>query len=125
MCSACRSPTEGSCLSDVARRLQVQLTSDDYLAANKTHARPLRTLLIFAAGGVLIAAIELIGGGAARLVSDVVVPVLIYGAVVGGWFVVFRLVVVPWRSRRVFRQQVSMQRPHTVTWDNEIMATES
>ena len=113
-------------MSDVVTKpLQVQLTSDDYLSANKAHARPLRSLLIFAAGGVIIAAIELAGGGAAHLVTDVVVPVLLYGAIVGGWFVAFRLVIVPWRSRRVYRQQVSMQRPHTVIWDNEVMATES
>ena len=31
----------------------------------------------------------------------------------------------PWRSRRIFKQQKGLQRPHTITWNDDCMTYES
>lgn len=99
--------------------LQVQLTVDDYLAANYLHARWTRARWIRA--GLIVAA--LIAFSAWQAPGD---PVR-FGAIMIGIYAAFMILVVvltrywymPRTARRIFAQTKSLQRPYRWSWNAE------
>jgi hypothetical protein len=104
--------------------LTVQLTPDDYIWANRLHARgnwprvAAIVIFIFAVFSVSLDAglrppFHLSWRG-----------FVAYGAVllmIVGWMAILylpiRYIFVPWRARRIFKQQKDLQQPFQVAWD--------
>lgn len=92
-------------------KIQVQLTEEDYLASRWLAMRPRRWIQI--AGWLVIATLFF---GTAVGVNEALhkrsIPVELWweiGAIV--YFVVWFLVLMPWRLKKIFWQQKSLQRP--------------
>jgi len=102
-------------------RIHARLEVDDYLAAQQLHTRWTRRQL-----GVVAA---MLGAGLLLAWASMherwafVVACSLLGGAVGGIVAreVARRFVLPWRSRRVFTQQKSLQRPVEFWWDDDAL----
>jgi len=93
-----------------------KLEEQDYLGAQRLHHRWSRqkamvAILLIILAGVLCC---LLWWQGIRSVAGGIVGGLIGGIIAGS---ITRYVYVPWKARRVFRQQKSFQREFTLSWD--------
>jgi hypothetical protein len=91
-------------------------TEQDVISAQRLHATPTRFLsasfLTLASGGVVVAyALRLLSVGAT------------IGALIGmfGWLTVLFFAIIPYRSRRIYRQQKSLHQEHQFEWDDQFV----
>jgi len=104
-----------------ANSILIQLTSDDYLSANRLHARA-RLWWIFS----VYAAAVLMGAAVVGVGKDLfgwlsVAGLAIFMALV---FLFSWYVVTPRQTRRIFAEQKNMQRPYTLSWDDNYLSVE-
>jgi hypothetical protein len=111
---------------DAANTLHIQLTQHDYLAANLSHARWRRSAWRVGLGIILIGAILLFAYSQDKsAVRSTLAPFAIFVLILVGAITVIRFWIVPRNTRRIWIQQKALQRPHTLTWNDEQMAYES
>jgi len=95
--------------------IHVQLEESDYVSAVNLHNRLVgRRAKRFVVGFVLIVVVAAV----AWMIKWYTVLAGAVGGLVGGLgvFVLIRFLYAPWRARRIFRQQKSLQRPFDVSW---------
>ena len=106
--------------------LNIVLESDDYIAANALHCRGQYVRLFI---GMVVGYLVVVLGMSAVLDRSLPEPVgfgIGLAAIValgGVWLLCARFVLLPTRSRRIFRQQKNLHQPFQITWDDETMAT--
>ncbi|HEY8699113.1 MAG TPA: YcxB family protein [Rhizomicrobium sp.] len=105
--------------------INVQLTPEDYLMANRLHSRWVKQVAIFLVGAVVICAIPYFNNGIVYFDSDVLLPVAIYIGFVTLVFAGSRYFYLPRRTRRLYWQQKSMQRPFAMSWDEGFVSLQS
>ena len=102
----------------------VKLEESDYLLAQSVHRKwsvrkavVVYSLCIIA----IVAGCALWGLGAWSIAAGILGGVV--GGVIGGSIVSY--IYVPWKTKRVFRQQKSLQREFTISWDANGVRTKS
>ncbi|MBA8889761.1 hypothetical protein FHW12_004008 [Dokdonella fugitiva] len=101
-------------------RIHAQLEVGDYLAAQQLHTRWTRRQLGMVAA--MLGAGSLFAWASMHERRAFVVACLLGGAVGGiAACEVARRFMLPWRSRRVFAQQKSLQRPVEFWWDDDAL----
>lgn len=98
--------------------VRIEYAADDYVAALKLHALwSRRRLLVFVSVGVVAAVL--------LFTSAPTWPSIIAGGVLGGvigglsCYALGWLFYLPWKARRMFRQQKSLQEVYEVDWNDE------
>lgn len=106
--------------------LRAQLQEEDYVAATSLHSRVSRRMSLVGWLAILILALTAAGVwvfGRDRLSAGQLAGLLggSIGGVAGGLIATFgtRYLYVPWKAKRVFRQQRSLQLPFDFSWDDE------
>jgi hypothetical protein len=109
--------------------ITVQLTESDFLVAQRLHVRWTRNdWLTYGLGYAL-----LVAAGILLLISgDGRFPVVLAGALlvyvpIALWFctALVRFLILPRRSRKLFRHHKALHAPYTITWDDERMTVTS
>ncbi len=99
--------------------INVQLTAQDYLAANRLHGGLTRQFLVFAAGILAFGVMPYVGGRRVDFIPDVLTPVAVFVAFVLAVILGTRYLYLPRRTGRLYAQQKSMQRPFAMRWDED------
>ncbi len=96
------------------------VTEGDVVCAQRLHATPKTSLSVFL---VVVAVIIVVGTYAGGLLSA--------GAAIGGmvgmlgWLAILFFIIIPYRAKRIFRQQKSLHLNHKFWWDNEMVFFQS
>jgi len=97
--------------------VSVRYEADDYVSASLLHARwsIRRWLVVLGIGAGAAVAIWMLFPDRAAVVAGGVL-----GGVIGAvaWYATAMLVYLPWKSRRMFRQQKSLHASYEVEWDD-------
>lgn len=103
--------------SEPADGIDVLLSADDYVAASMLHSRWTRKRIWTSAAATAIGlALAAVGNHWLLVAGSALAGGAIGGAVA---YEVARRLFLPWRARRLFAQQRSLQRPVQFTWDAE------
>lgn len=96
------------------------VTEGDVVCAQRLHATPKTSLSVFL---LAVAVIVVVGAYAEGQLSA--------GAAIGGvagmfgWLAILYLVIIPYRAKRIYRQQKSLHLSHSFWWDNEMVFFQS
>ena len=107
-----------------AKSISVQLRADDYLSASYLHSR--RQMGLLASIAFVASAVAGVAGNSFSDLNnafEVVVAMLPLVFLVLA-FLGARYLLTPWRTRRIYRQQKAMQRPRTLSWDDDYLTSE-
>jgi hypothetical protein len=107
--------------------VKIELTPNDYVVANRLHSRGrvLRFIvgLLIGYAGVLAVLFTLNhdwpqNAAEWQNFGSGLVAVLFFGAV---WLLIVRYVLLPWRSRRIYRQQKNLHQEFEYSWDESAL----
>ena len=92
------------------------ITEQDVISAQRLHARPTPLLSV----GLLALAV---GGTAIAYVQGLFSVGASVGTLIGmfGWLSALFFIIIPYRSRRIYRQQKSLHQEHQFEWDDQFV----
>lgn len=92
------------------------VTEEDVVCAQRLHATPSASLSVLLVAGAVIVVVGAYAEG--RLPAGAAI-----GALAGmfGWLAILFLIIIPYRAKRIYRQQKNLHLKHRFWWDREMV----